>query len=157
MSRNPQFHNIAADVFPKFNLYGCIIEEYKLCAESMIEEYVKSHANKFEAGDILFVGSSYYGRFYSDGFMLVGEEGKIFDRVSDYAIDLLFLYKNHLPKNVSYKEMFDKFAKVVEMNADCADDFNYEYDFAINFFGIPEGGKPELDDVYSDCESAGML
>jgi hypothetical protein len=45
------------------------------------------------------------------------------------------------------------------MNADFdfTKDFNYEYDFALNFFGIPEGEKSELDDVYSDCESVGML
>ena len=157
MSRNPQFHNIAADVFPKFNLYGGIIEKYKLCAESMIEDYVKSNSTKFQAGDILFVGSTYDGRYYSDAFMLVGEEGKLFSRASDCAIDLLFMYKNYLPKNVSYKQMFDKFAKDVEMHADFADDFYYEYDFALNFFGILQGEKSELDDVYSDCESVGML
>lgn len=121
----------------------------------MIEDYVKSHSTKFEAGDILFVGSSYYGRFYSDGFMLVGEEGKLFDRSSDCAVCLPLMYKDYLPKNLSYKQMFDTFAKDVDTNADFADDFYYEYDFAMNFFGIEEGEKP--DDVYSDYESAGML
>jgi hypothetical protein len=40
---------------------------------------------------------------------------------------------------------------------DFTKDFNFEYDFALNFFGIPEGEKPDIDDVYSEYESAGML
>jgi hypothetical protein len=159
MSRNPQFHNIAAEVFPKFEVYGSILDKYSLCAMSMIEEYMKSHSNKFAAGDIVFVGSTYQTRYYSDAFMLVGEEGKLFGRASDCAVGLPLLFNAYLPKNLSYKQMFDKFAKVIEMNADFdfTKDFNYEYDFALNFFGIPEGEKSELDDVYSDCESVGML
>ena len=159
MSRVPQFHNIAAEVFPKFEVYGGILDKYRLCKMSMIKEYMKSHANKFEAGDIVFVGSTYQTRYYSDAFMLVGEEGKLFDRSSDCAVGLPLLFNAYLPKNLSYKQMFDKIAKDLEISADFdfTRDFNFEYDFAINFFGIEEGEPPLLDDLYSEYESAGML
>ena len=165
MSRIPQFHNIAADVFPKFDVYGYIQDKYKLCKMNMIENYVKSHSNKFEPGDILFVGSTYDTRYYSNGFVLIGEEGKILGEEADSAVELPFRYKDHLPKEISYKQMFDKIVENIEdkiaQNKMMSDldkfnfDFDFEYDFYINFFGIAYGDKPDV--IYTVYESEGLF
>ena len=143
----PKYHDIAADVFPKFKEKGYIIDKYYSNKMKMVEDYVKSHSRTIKPGDILFIGSTNSDRYYEDSFVLVGNEGKLLTDGHDNAADLPIMYKKLLPSKISYKKMFDKISNMDEDN---------DIDpFSNNFFGLYEGES--VSEVYDDYKSHGML
>ena len=143
----PKYHDIAADVFPKFKERGYILDKYYSNKMKMVEDYVKSHSSTIKPGDILFIGSTNSDRYYEDSFVLVGNEGRLLTEGHDTAADLPIMYKKLLPSKISYKKMFDEISNMDEDN---------DIDpFSNNFFGLYE--DESVSEVYEQYESNGML
>lgn len=110
MEYSPKFHNIAADVFPTYPDLGYISKEYDKedgQLEKMVQDYVDGRASRFNPGDIIYTGSTYQTRQYSDAFAVISTTKKVIGYRDD-AVSIPILYHTHLPANLHYQEMLDK-------------------------------------------------
>jgi hypothetical protein len=155
MSNNyyPEFYDIASDVFPKYSEYGYIISKYYSCKTEMIQDYVNKHSNKFNPGDILFVGSTYESRQYSEGFTII-TNGNIISEYKDCGISLPLFYRNKIPEKIYYKKMFDKVLEKIKVSTDY---YDYDTQLSYDFFGIVEGDSEEIISTYDEYELKRML
>ena len=146
----PKFHDIASDVFPKYKDVGFILDEYKSCKKQMIQDYINKNSTKFHRGDILFVGSIYQTRQYSEAFMIIDNHNLV-SEPADNGTVLPILYRDKLPEKIYYKNMFEKIYTAM------INDIDYEYDYYMghDFFGIGEGEN--INSVYANYQLQGMF
>lgn len=109
MAYVPKFHNIAAAVFPTYANLGYISKEYDTDGqlEKMVQDYVDKHASRFNPGDIIYTGSTYETRQYSDAFAVISTTKKVIGYRDD-AVSIPLTFKSELPDNLHYREMLDK-------------------------------------------------
>jgi hypothetical protein len=134
-----KFFDVAENIFPKYSDLGKIPMKFEGDTNKMIQAYVNKNKKKFHPGDILFVGSTYEGRQYDNGFCIIGNDYTINMR-GEGGAHLPLAYSNVIPTNISYKDMLDSINE--KKNGD-----EYEQDLYFNFY-LP-------DDVYSHLRNPG--
>jgi len=135
----PKFHDVAADIFPKYKENGFVGEKYRSNKNDFIQEFVnkKTNKSKFQPGDILFVGSVFQTRQYDNGFVIIGNNYETFGN-TEGAVDLPYRHRNKIPVGLHYGTMLQEMIDLYNNSDD-----EYVRGLALDFFCAVEGEEKE--------------
>lgn len=128
----PKFYFVADKIFKGYQ--GVIPSKYK-DTKTMIQDYVDK--KKFNAGDILFVGSDKSEK----GFVIISNDGKALGNVIGGAT-LPIKYRGEIPKTISYKNMIEKMVTMYK-HSDFDDKYE-DWSLTHDFFDMPEGDEDDV-------------
>lgn len=114
----PQFYKVAGDIFPSYNEKGYIESKYNV--KMMVQNFVN---DRFNQGDILYVGSSYETRQYSQAFVIIMDGCAV--GYEDCAVNLPIHFKT---PTLNYSNMLSTAYENMHTTTETdEDDENYEF------------------------------